>query len=453
MDQLVGVGAVAREGRNTDRDGGADGLAGRFDVEFALRNCAPDPLGDLERLLGRSLGEQNRELLAAEAGRNVVVTELDAKNLRDPLEHRIAGEVAVGVVDVSQEVEVGHDQRQRPFEALRPPKLLREGCCEVPGVEEACLRVHARLGLELRNAEGAVNQQERSERERDQPGIPAPESREAHAECREHEVGRKALEREQAAFADRVAVSEVEQRREQHVVDRDEREAGCDARKGKPHVACPRAHVQDEVGAPPRRQVRERVVTDVERLGVPGAPVFQPFGKVLHDPEQRHELGWKQERRGNQEHDRRVVRLVPGRPDDEELRDRGERSQDREADPALCVPVDPGDERAGRRAGNRGDENDVGDRARGDLRPVGGGQVVLALEPELGRDRTHGARPPEFKPARTRAGPVGVSTPCPQRAFARIPPKLRWPFMPGLSLLLRAFTRAAGTQRLFSAEV
>ena len=148
--------------------------------------------------------------------------------------------------------------------------------------------------------------------------------------------------------------------------------------------------MQDEMNTPPRRQVRERVVTDVERLGVPGAPVLQPLGQVLDDPEQSDELGRKQERRGNQEHDRRVVRLVPGRPDDEELRDRSERREDPEANPPVRVPADPGDEGAGRRAGNRGDENDVGDRARGNRRPVGGSEVVLALESKLGRDGAHG---------------------------------------------------------------
>ena len=37
---------------------------------------AADPLGDLERLLGRRLRQQDRELLAAEAGRDVVVAQL-----------------------------------------------------------------------------------------------------------------------------------------------------------------------------------------------------------------------------------------------------------------------------------------------------------------------------------------------------------------------------------------
>ena len=73
MDQLVRIGAVAREAGDADRDRGADRLAGRLDVDARRCDLAPDPLGDLEGLLGRSLGQQDRELLAAEPGRHVVV--------------------------------------------------------------------------------------------------------------------------------------------------------------------------------------------------------------------------------------------------------------------------------------------------------------------------------------------------------------------------------------------
>src|SRR6266508_996434 len=75
----------------------------------------------------------------------------------------VAGEVAVGVVDVAQEVEVGHDQRQGAFEALGAAELLVQRRGEVAGVEEAGLGVDARLGLQGRDAEGAVNQDERGE--------------------------------------------------------------------------------------------------------------------------------------------------------------------------------------------------------------------------------------------------------------------------------------------------
>ena len=76
VDQLVGVGAVAWIGGNADRDRRPDRLAGRLDVECGRGDSPADPLGDLERLLGRRLGEQDRELLTAEARRDVVVAQV-----------------------------------------------------------------------------------------------------------------------------------------------------------------------------------------------------------------------------------------------------------------------------------------------------------------------------------------------------------------------------------------
>ena len=136
-----------------------------------LGDRAADALGDLERLLRRRLGQQDRELLAAEARGHVVVAQLGAEDLRDAPQHRVAREVAVRVVDVAQEIEVGHDQRHRPVEALRAGELLGQRGREVARVEEAGLRVDARLLLELRDAQRAVDEEERGQRDRDQPGV------------------------------------------------------------------------------------------------------------------------------------------------------------------------------------------------------------------------------------------------------------------------------------------
>ena len=75
VDQLVGVLAVARVGGDADRDRRADRLARRLDVERAIGDLAADPLGDLHRLLGARLGQQDAELLTAEPRRDVVVPE------------------------------------------------------------------------------------------------------------------------------------------------------------------------------------------------------------------------------------------------------------------------------------------------------------------------------------------------------------------------------------------
>ena len=74
-------------------------------------------------------------------------------------------------VDLAQEIEVGHDQCQRPLESLRTGELLREGRRKVARVEEAGLGVDTGLLLQLRHAQRTVDQQERRNRKGQQPRI------------------------------------------------------------------------------------------------------------------------------------------------------------------------------------------------------------------------------------------------------------------------------------------
>ena len=110
VDQLVRVGAVLREACDADRDGGANGIARGLDVEGALGYRAADPLGDLQCLLWGRLRQEDGEFLAAETCGHVVVPQLGPEDLCDSLQHCVACKVAVCVVDVSEQVEVGHDQ-------------------------------------------------------------------------------------------------------------------------------------------------------------------------------------------------------------------------------------------------------------------------------------------------------------------------------------------------------
>ena len=220
MDELVRVEAVLREAGDAERHRRADRLGGRLDLELALGNLAPDPLRDLHRLLRRGLRQQDRELLAAEARRHVVVPQLLVEDLGDPLEDRVACEVAVAVVDVAQQVEVGHDQRHRAVEARGARDLGRECRREVAGVVQAGLGVDPRLRLQLRNAQRAVDDDERRERGEDQPGVPVPERRERDAEDREHEVDRELLGAEEPRLTEAVPAAELQDDADENVVDR-----------------------------------------------------------------------------------------------------------------------------------------------------------------------------------------------------------------------------------------
>ena len=86
VDQLVGVGAVARETDAMPIETVARIGSLEVSTSYApLGGRLADPLGDLERLLGRRLRQENRELLAAEPRRDVVVPQLEPEHLGDAL--------------------------------------------------------------------------------------------------------------------------------------------------------------------------------------------------------------------------------------------------------------------------------------------------------------------------------------------------------------------------------
>ena len=196
MDELVRVCPVLREARDAEGDRGADRLARRLHLEAPVGNCPPDALGDLERLLRRGLGQEDGELLPTEPCGHVVVPQLLAEDLCDPFENGVAGEMAVRVVDVPEEIEVGHDDRHRPVHPPRARELLAELYGEVAGVEEAGFRIDARLLLEGGNAQRSVDQEERGDGGRKEPWVPRPDGGERDAERCEDEVRREALGRE-----------------------------------------------------------------------------------------------------------------------------------------------------------------------------------------------------------------------------------------------------------------
>ena len=337
VDQLVGVRAVLRIAGDADRDGGANRLARRLDVEGALRDRAADPLGDLERLLGWCLGEQNGELLPAEARRDVVVAQLRTEDLSDPFQDGITGEVAVRVVDVAEQIEVGHDQRHRPLEALGAADLLRQCRGEVAGVEEARLRVDARLRLQCRHAERAVDQEERRERERDEPRIRLPEGVHGDPERGEDEVGGEVFGVEETGLTEAEAAGEPEHHREERVVDGHEDETRGDTgnREAQCSVGEPRVLEQQDAAYAPRRHRRQQVVEDIERLQVPAVAHLQPLRDHLHHRHEGEQLRGQDQGRRDQEDDVRVVGLVGRGADDEETGNRCGGGEDQERRPVV----------------------------------------------------------------------------------------------------------------------
>ena len=325
MNELVGVEPILREACDAERHGGADRLRCRLHLELPLCDGTADSFCDLQRLLGRGLRQEDRELFAAEARRHVVVPELGAEDLGDPLEDGVARQVAVAVVDIPQEVEVGHDQRHRPLEASCACDLGGEGGREVARVVQARLRVDARLRLELRHAERPVHDDERRERREDEPGIPVPERRQRNPEDRQHQVDRDRLDTEEAALAEAVPAAELQDHRDDDVVHRDEHDARGEPGDGEARLWVrdrARAVPADQLCRTPRRQRVERVVRDVEALNRPRVALLQPLRDGLDEWDQDDQLRREQERRRDEEDDGRVVHHVPRRLDRERVRDR-----------------------------------------------------------------------------------------------------------------------------------
>ena len=176
-------------------------------------------------------------------------------------------------------------------------ELVVQHGAEVTDVEEARLRIEPRLLLELWHRERAVDEEQRSNGERDQGRIDRPGERDEHAESREDELGREILEREQAGLAQRMAATETQHHREDAVVQEHEDDGGSEAGDSEPELV-----VRDQTvllqDVPPDRgrcEQVEEVVARVERLDVPGVANLQPLRNVLghHDGRQepRREAG------------------------------------------------------------------------------------------------------------------------------------------------------------------
>ena len=258
----------------------------------------------------------------------------------------------------------------------------------MPRVEETCLRIDPRLGLQRRDAQRTMDEEDRRERERNQPRIGLPERVDGDTERREHEVGGKELSVEQSGLAEREAARESKHQCEERVVDRDEDDAGEETGDGQPErVVAHREVIENELPADePGGQRRKQVVKNVERLQVPAVAHLQPLRNHLDDRDEHEEFRRQDERRGNEEHDVGVVRLVRRRTHDEETCHRRRGAEHEEGGPIVRV-VEPADERDGHRG--RGDRNEREIEFRVQRHPVVATGTRLRRQGNVRRNRAH----------------------------------------------------------------
>src|SRR5436305_248248 len=86
-------------------------------------SLASQALGQGHRLAAWGFGQDDGKFLAAEPSGDIVLAHGFANNAPDAREHDIAGQVPIGIVDIAQEVEIGHKNGQRALEACGALKL------------------------------------------------------------------------------------------------------------------------------------------------------------------------------------------------------------------------------------------------------------------------------------------------------------------------------------------
>ena len=115
--------AVLREQRDADARRDPPRVAGAGEHGLP-RTASSTPSATSIGLVAPALGQQHRELVAAEAGEHVGVAQPRAQRLRDARDQLVAGAVAERVVDRLEVVEVEHQRRAARAVAL---DLARRG--------------------------------------------------------------------------------------------------------------------------------------------------------------------------------------------------------------------------------------------------------------------------------------------------------------------------------------
>ncbi|MEY9807654.1 hypothetical protein ABIF30_007261 [Bradyrhizobium elkanii] len=107
-----------------------------------------DVVGDRQRLPQRRVGQHHGEFLAAIAGGDVLALDVLLQRLRHQPQHLIAGEMAVGVVERLEVVDVEHQERQRLAAGERGLHRHVDRAVEIFPVAEAGERIGQALGAD-----------------------------------------------------------------------------------------------------------------------------------------------------------------------------------------------------------------------------------------------------------------------------------------------------------------
>ena len=154
--------------RGVDRGRTADDRKGGvFDcVANALRNFGCRGL--------ICVGQENGVFFPPKAAGHIFFAHCLHNNLGDPGDHCIPGQMSIGIVDVAQQVQIAHDDRQGLVMMLGMGQFFFKAFLEIAGIPQPCLAVGLALFLQLRQFEHPLEEDEGCQHQQKQPGSQYP---------------------------------------------------------------------------------------------------------------------------------------------------------------------------------------------------------------------------------------------------------------------------------------
>ena len=264
------------------------------------------------------LGEDDGELLAAETGRNVEVAHVLADDVADPLQHHIAGQVTVAVVDVPEQIQVGHDQGQGAVKPLGPLELFQELLLEIGRIGQPGLGIGLHLFLQLGHHQGPVDQHQGRQAGEHQPGIQIPQLRQHIPHDQHGEVGVEVLQFEDLGLLPGDASGQHQHLADESMVHQQVHDGSQDTGNDQVGQGGGGHHGAQGIVGHLGADASDHMDGDVEGLNVPISQVFA-VGQALVDPlqemgdqdEQHEEEGWQDHHPEKEEDGVGVVGLVP----------------------------------------------------------------------------------------------------------------------------------------------
>src|SRR5690242_18447237 len=114
----------------------APGELGRADAQgyrngqMEISRCEPQPFTECGRHLARGVGEDQGELVAADATDDVAGAAGVAQGRREAAQYLVADEVTVAVVDLLEVVDIDEQYAQSAFKAMRVVHLVGQSAVE-----------------------------------------------------------------------------------------------------------------------------------------------------------------------------------------------------------------------------------------------------------------------------------------------------------------------------------